>query len=80
MVYFTCVATAIQFMVEMSKDQSTEEQMWGYTIAFLVINVCSLVYFIGINCLQLVKLRDRPDMSYEEFKARLERRRIGATV
>ena len=54
--------------------------MWVYTIIFLVINVCSITHFFVINAIKQVRLRDKPDMPYEEFKARLERRRTGIVV
>lgn len=80
MVYFTCISTSIQMLIDIGGDQSSEEQLWVYTIALLVINVCSLAHYIVINFVKQTKLRDKAGMTYEEFKRRLDRVWTGIIV
>jgi hypothetical protein len=66
MVYFTCISTAIKMLYEIRKSSVNDKKLLALAVAMLIINICSLAYFIVMNIVKQVKFR-KPLMEFEDF-------------
>jgi competence protein ComGF len=72
MVYFTCISTAIKILNEIRKSSVKDKNLLALAVAMLIINICSLAYFIVMNIVKQVKFRKK-DMKFEEFYSKLNK-------
>lgn len=64
MVFFTCIATSIRFLWDISKEEEdklnikNENDLFIFTILFLAVNSIAMLHFLITTIMPQIKLRE----------------------